>query len=105
MEMSQFAISLGINAYYSLILILVLLVIQACFCTIGFPALFLCLGLNQHTFQVLDGTDHQGLLLRLLRRVQLEEAELTTVCVRTKRESVTLRTYCRIYDYTRAFRS
>lgn len=90
MEMSEFAVSLGIDAY-SLILILVLLIVRACFCIVGSPALLLRLGLDQHAFQVLDGTYHQGLLLRLLRRVQLEEAELTTACAHAKRESVTLR--------------
>jgi len=93
--MSQLAVRLGIDAY-SLILVLILLgVIRARFCTIGFPALLLRLGLNQHTFQVLDGTYHQGLLLRLFRRVQLEEAKLPT-----KVNSVTTH----ILRYTRAFR-
>lgn len=86
MKVSQFAVRLGIDAY-SLILIFILLgIVRARFCTISFPALILCLGLNQHTLQVFDGTHHQGLPLRLLRGVQLEETELPAVHA-YKRES------------------
>lgn len=77
MKVSQFAIRLGIDAYPLILILIFLGVVWACFCTIGFPALLLRLGLNQHTLQVLDGTHHQSLPLRLLRRVQLEEAELS----------------------------
>ena len=101
MKVSQLAVCLGIDAY-SLILIIILLgVIRARFCTISFPALSLRLSLNQHTLQVFNGTHHQGLPLRLLRGVELEETELPAVHAHKRESAFSFTMY--YIAFTRAF--